>query len=64
MIRLQIDDVPEKYVAYAIARSGVRREELQLEWKSGCVYKVEGQIRRMICEFNFLLFTFYFFTFS
>ena len=56
MIRLEIDDVPEKYVAYAIARSGVRRDELQLEWKSGCVYKVEGEIRRMICEFNFLRF--------
>ena len=62
MIRLQIDDVPEKYVAYAIARSGIRREQLQLEWKSGCVYKVLGEIRQLICKiyFYFLRFTFYF----
>ena len=56
MIRLHINDVPEKYVAYAIARSGIKREEQELQWKSGCVYEIFGTARQMICE---LLLLFY-----
>ena len=64
MIRLYINDVPEKYVAFAIARSGIKREDLELQWKSGCVYEIMGRIRQMICEllFTTLLFTINYFT--
>ena len=49
MMRLTVDEVPDKYTAYFISKYGIKQEQLELV-KDGHVYKIVGQVRSIISK--------------
>ena len=51
MIRLTVEEVPDKYTAYFISKYGIKQEQLELV-KDGHVFKIVGQARSIISKFR------------
>ena len=51
MIRLSVEEVPDKYVAYVISKYGVKKEDLELEVRRH-VSHIVGRYKKIICKFQ------------
>ena len=50
MIRLTVDEVPDKYTAYFISKYGINQEELQVV-RDGHVFRIIGRFEKIISKF-------------